>query len=67
MSAAVIAPEPEPTTQPRRRGRPRSAAADAVRKYADAILASDVSVAMIAEQYGVARFTVYRWLKAGDN
>ena len=57
MSAALEA-------KPKRRGRPRSAAAKAVRIYSDAILRHDVNVAQIAELCGVHPTTVYRWLKA---
>ena len=64
MPSVVLASESEPTAKPRRRGRPCAAGASVVRTHADAILASDLSVARIAEQYGVHRATVYRWLKA---
>ena len=57
----------DPTAKPRRRGRPCAAGASVVRRHADAILKSDVPVARIAEQYGVAPKTVYRWLKADGN
>lgn len=63
MPAVAVKQQSESRSQPNRGGRPRLPAGAAVEKYADAILRSDASVAWIAQEYGVSRMSVYRWLK----
>jgi AcrR family transcriptional regulator len=56
--------DPNSTTTPRRRGRPRTIGAVVVREYAHLIRDGAVPVDRIARECGVHPATVYRWLKA---